>query len=62
MKRILFLWQVAPELRDYIRSNLADVAVELLFADPDEELQRFVEEHAASADATVGWRRVHRSR
>ncbi|MHA2312261.1 MAG: NAD(P)-dependent oxidoreductase [Candidatus Thorarchaeota archaeon] len=55
--RVLFIWKVREELREYLREGLNDVrGVDLLF--PENPTEEFLLETASNIDIVVGWRPI----
>lgn len=55
-KKVLFLWNISEELKEYLRSHLANIpGLELQFTDNVEEDFPAASPHIRDADIIVGW-------
>lgn len=54
MTKVLFIWQVRDELKDYLNKGLSSLDVELIF--PEDSNEEFYLRQAPDADIIVGWR------
>ncbi len=58
MIKVLFIWQVRDELKDYLNKGLLSLDVQLIF--PERVHEEFFLEQAPDADIIVGWRPTKR--
>jgi len=54
MIKVLFIWKVRDELKNYLSQGLSSMDIALIF--PQDENEKFYLEHAQDADIIVGWR------